>query len=278
MTLIAFASPKGGVGKTTIAAHTAALLAQRGHRVVALDLDPQNSLRLHFGMPLKDEEGLLSSLLGSKAPDWRSLARETTAGVQLVPHGALDPSAVLELGQLLAERPGLLATPVRDMLAEPGLVLVVDTAPGPSAALNALLPQVSLLATILLADAASASLLPQVASGRFLGRGVLAARAAERTALVMNQVALDQALSTEVLAAAEQAMGDRLLGAIRHDPALAEALADKRLLLSGDQAAEDLCVLTDSIVRRAGLPRPGTSTRSTVRGARFSALADWHLR
>lgn len=67
MTLLAFASPKGGVGKTTVAAHVAALLAQRGHKVIAIDLDPQNALRLHLGVSLREERCFMSRLASRPA-------------------------------------------------------------------------------------------------------------------------------------------------------------------------------------------------------------------
>ena len=46
MKVITVVSAKGGVGKTTLAANLASVLAARGRRVIALDLDPQNALRL----------------------------------------------------------------------------------------------------------------------------------------------------------------------------------------------------------------------------------------
>jgi ATPases involved in chromosome partitioning len=42
MKVIAVVSAKGGVGKTTLAANLASVLATSGRRVIALDLDPQN--------------------------------------------------------------------------------------------------------------------------------------------------------------------------------------------------------------------------------------------
>lgn len=42
--VITIAQQKGGAGKTTVAAHLAVALSQRGNRVAAVDIDPQGSL------------------------------------------------------------------------------------------------------------------------------------------------------------------------------------------------------------------------------------------
>jgi chromosome partitioning protein len=50
MRTIAVLNQKGGVGKTTTVANTAAALAANGSRVVAIDLDPQAHLTIHLGL------------------------------------------------------------------------------------------------------------------------------------------------------------------------------------------------------------------------------------
>ena len=50
MRTIAVLNQKGGVGKTTTVANTAAALATTGSRVVAIDLDPQAHLTIHLGL------------------------------------------------------------------------------------------------------------------------------------------------------------------------------------------------------------------------------------
>src|SRR5207302_1319304 len=54
MASIAFATIKGGVGKTTLAVHTAAALADLGHRVLFVDLDPQAHASLVLGLEPMD--------------------------------------------------------------------------------------------------------------------------------------------------------------------------------------------------------------------------------
>lgn len=48
--ILALANIKGGVGKTTSVVNLSAALAERGYRVLAIDLDPQSSLTLSMGM------------------------------------------------------------------------------------------------------------------------------------------------------------------------------------------------------------------------------------
>ena len=50
MRAIAVLNQKGGVGKTTTVANTAAALAAAGSKVVAIDLDPQAHLTIHLGL------------------------------------------------------------------------------------------------------------------------------------------------------------------------------------------------------------------------------------
>ncbi len=61
MKVVTVVAAKGGVGKTTLAANLASVVAASGRRVLAVDLDPQHALRLHFGIPLNTIDGLSSA-------------------------------------------------------------------------------------------------------------------------------------------------------------------------------------------------------------------------
>ncbi|MGA0871688.1 MAG: ParA family protein, partial [Phycisphaerales bacterium] len=48
--IVALLNQKGGVGKTTSTVNLGAALAEAGHRVLLIDLDPQGHLSLHLGI------------------------------------------------------------------------------------------------------------------------------------------------------------------------------------------------------------------------------------
>ena len=54
MRRIAVLNQKGGVGKTTTVANVSAALAMAGHRVLAMDLDPQAHLTIHLGVDAEE--------------------------------------------------------------------------------------------------------------------------------------------------------------------------------------------------------------------------------
>ncbi len=65
MRRIAVLNQKGGVGKTTTSANTAAALAKQGARVAVLDFDPQAHLTIHYGLePEIVEQGSYRVLTG----------------------------------------------------------------------------------------------------------------------------------------------------------------------------------------------------------------------
>ena len=136
MPLIAFASPKGGVGKTTLAANTAHEFARLGHRVVALDLDAQNALGMHFGADPYERAGFITSLKDSPDPRraWQAHLQETPSGISLLPHGHATFAQTFAINSDLIAQPDLLLAPLRDILQDPEVVVIADTPPGPGVA------------------------------------------------------------------------------------------------------------------------------------------------
>jgi chromosome partitioning protein len=114
---LAVCSSKGGVGKTTTAANLAAALARRG-RVLAVDVDPQDSLGRAFGVVAKRSDDSLVALLDDPAADARAVIRhDVSPGLDLLPaHPELEITAAR-----LASTGGLLTSirrVLRPLLAE----------------------------------------------------------------------------------------------------------------------------------------------------------------
>jgi chromosome partitioning protein len=79
MKIVAIANQKGGVGKTTTAVNLGAALAELGHRILIVDLDPQANATSSFGLQATEQTSLYEPLLGGASITERIFPTEREA-------------------------------------------------------------------------------------------------------------------------------------------------------------------------------------------------------
>jgi len=123
MKIVAIANQKGGVAKTTTAINLAAALAERGQRVLLVDLDPQGNASTGLGIgPDQREPSSYDLLLGDALPS-DAMRQTLTPGLSVVPATSALSSSDVEMHNV-SKRAYLL----RDRLAaDTRLPDVIDT-------------------------------------------------------------------------------------------------------------------------------------------------------
>ncbi|MFP1863444.1 cellulose biosynthesis protein BcsQ [Lonsdalea quercina] len=231
MPLVCLCSPKGGVGKTTMVANLAYALARGGSKVLAIDFDVQNALRLHFGIPLSDERGFVSAAVDS--PDWSQPILTAGGNIFVLPYGGVTETQREDFDRRLAD-PAFLARGLSAMLNYPGLVILADFPPGPSPALKAMTELADLHLVVMQADTASLSLLSSVEEKRFTG-GPLNYK--QGYYWLLNQTDTRRAISRDVAAYMQENKGDRLIGCVHRDESVVEANASQRSIFDFSPAS-----------------------------------------
>jgi chromosome partitioning protein len=102
MRTLAVASPKGGVGKTTVALNLGFALAQRGWRTLLVDTDPQGGIGLSLTKRVAEAQGLADYVLaGAALPDVQIRTREPS--LSLVPVGKIASTDLVRFSEALAD-------------------------------------------------------------------------------------------------------------------------------------------------------------------------------
>ncbi|WP_119153339.1 cellulose biosynthesis protein BcsQ [Caldimonas tepidiphila] len=221
MKVIVVASAKGGVGKTSVTANLAPLLASRGACVTAIDLDPQNALRLHFGIAPTQVGGMARATLAGSPWQWCSF--EAAGGMQVLPFGEIRDEDLRRFEHHLDQQPHWLAEHLARL--EPGEqdVFVIDTPPGPTPYLRQALAVADHVLVVLQPDAASYATVPLMTRLAEAHCGARAGFGGIR--FVVNQLDSSRPFSRDVFRTMQSEYGERLLTVIHQDPAVGEALA-----------------------------------------------------
>jgi cellulose synthase operon protein YhjQ len=230
MKTVAFISGKGGVGKSTVTANLAVALAQRKKKVVIIDLDPQNSQRLHLGLDADEIAGLVREGISVTS------LFDSPFGVHFIPFGRASETELEEFRLELLKNPHWLRDKLQSLGSGRFDYVLIDTPAGASAYLEQALNAAQKAIVVLLADAASLLTLPKITSlvahytkGRegFLG-----------TSRLINQMPNESLLAHQVRNAVyADASSEQVPLAIHRDASVRQALAFERPVLEYQPAS-----------------------------------------
>lgn len=242
MRCIALVSPLGGVGRTTLAAHGATLLAASGLPVLALDLSAQNTLGLHLGLSTLPTHGWQGAMNGGRWLGEEAL--ENSFGVRLLPHGAFTPES--------APPPGWLAEQLVSFDLPTDGVVVLDTPVWPAPLARQALDCADLALWVL--DASPRALHAHAS----LREQIEHPRSPQRTAVVITGVDPRSPTRRDMLARLRAQWGEHLLPYTLHQDEHVPQAQERALCVHQAtpqaQAAHDLQGITSWIIEALGLP------------------------
>ncbi|MBC3921001.1 cellulose synthase operon protein YhjQ [Undibacterium sp. CY18W] len=244
MHVISLISGKGGVGKTTLTTNLAIALGQRGKRVLVIDLDPQNAVRLHLAMDPGDDAGLVREGI------FPEVIFHSPFGVDFIPFGRVTEEELLEFESALEARPQWVATAIQGLRVAAYDYILLDTPPGATVYLPQALKAAERALIVVLADAASYTSLSKLF--KLLAEyGVQDTYppTSTTTHILLNQMQENSELGQQVRTALMNTYGAKMAPMVIHrDAMVPEALAYERSVLQYEPdapASRDIQHLAD---------------------------------
>lgn len=246
--IITVMSAVGGAGATTVVAHLSAALAGRDRFVLAVDCCPENRLRLHFGMPLRDRSGWATALLEGK--NWHEFAYRSTSNIDFLPFGEILADAQLDdVIKLMKQQPNWFQSEMAQVRFPVEAIVICDCPRLPAVFREQLLPISDIVLLVTSSDTVSYSIATRIAT---------AARGANgpETLVVLNGFDAARQLDRDIaLLLRTQHRQNFVSIKIHRDESLREALACKQTVFDFapcSQAAHDFSALATATLSRLG--------------------------
>jgi cellulose synthase operon protein YhjQ len=224
MKIIAFVSAKGGTGRTTLVANLGVILARAGHRVLALDCDPQNALGTHLGMPPGLRVGIAEGSSPNEIIEYLAAQRGV---VPYIPFGARDHNDLQQAENTLLADSGWLQRRVNELVPSGTELVLVDTPAGERVWTEHVLEMAQTVVVVHLPDAACFATLPVMEV--MLERRCRGSELTPAVWHVFNQMEMRSELARDAEFLMRQHLGERLVPcSVPRDPVVGEAWAQQQ--------------------------------------------------
>ena len=122
--VIAISNQKGGVGKTTTAINLSACLAEKGKRVLTIDMDPQGNTTSGLGIDKSTVEHTSYQLLTNETTIWEAMTPSIVPGLSVIASERSLAGAEIELIGV-EDREFILKKEVNNILEIEGVVFTM---------------------------------------------------------------------------------------------------------------------------------------------------------
>jgi len=242
--VIAVINGKGGVGKTTLTANIAGLLANSGQRVLAVDLDPQGNLAEDLGYrgDDRDDEGkaLAGALFTGSAAE---PVRDVRPGLDVYVGGRQLDRAAASLGSAGSSslEVQLALARILEPIASDYDVILIDCPPGDEALQTAAVGAARWTLIPVKSDASSRRGFEAVASRMELVRGQVPGTPGVNPDIDLlgvvlvgtttNGTVIQREARQRIEGVGDQATGDVFKATVRHSEATAQAARERGVLV-----------------------------------------------
>lgn len=274
--VLALANQKGGVGKTTTAVNVACDLAERGFRILLIDLDPQGNATSSVGLDKRSVERTIYDVIVDGVEVEQAIVRDVRPGLDLIGANHLLAGAEVELTNLTRPQMRLDAAlaPVRDRYD----VVIIDCPPSLGLlTVNGLATADDVMIPVQCEYLALEGLTQLINTVDLVKRGLN--RRLDILGLVMTMYDSRTRLAGDVVRDVARLFPNRIFRTIvPRTVRLAEAPSHGRSIYeydAGSRGAEAYRELGEEVARRLGLRSPdGHATGSPADGESVAASKD----
>jgi cellulose synthase operon protein YhjQ len=219
--IVAMFSTKGGVGKSTATANFATVMLLEDRKVYAMDYDPNNTLRFHYGLNQSDTNG--HSSLSLQGLPIKNAITKIANGTFVLPFGELTEDQLNQYQEKLLQDPFFLKKQIDSLGLSDDEILFIDAPSGSTIFTQQVLNAAHVSVVVMLADAAS--YLTLEGSLKLINKHCIGRKDYLGTMYLVNQIQRKYELNSDIFDMVQMQLENHIIAEVHQDQCVPEALA-----------------------------------------------------